>query len=119
MTTTTTTTIDDASAVETETAQSNTNAENPSTAALPSTREKPKFVHAITQRVVTLAIDEFKQPETIQKVKDHILAPLVKLIYAQIYPYLIVGAIVMLCALVMWVLMFLMFTMAFFKNGRV
>lgn len=81
-------------------------------------KEKPKFIHAITQKVVTLAIEEFKQPETIQQVKDHILAPLVKLIYAQIYPYLIVGAIVMLCALIMWVLMFLMFTMAFFKSGR-
>lgn len=85
--------------------------------AIPSSG-RTKFVHAVTQKLVALAIDELKQPETIRHIKDHILAPVVRLIYAQIYPYLIVAAIVVLCALVMWVLMFLMFTMAFFRGGK-
>jgi len=76
-----------------------------------------KVVQIVTQRLISIAIEELKQPETISKIKDHILAPLVRLIYAQIYPYLIVAAVVVLCALVMWVLMFLMFTMSYFRRS--
>ena len=74
------------------------------------------FVHAVTQRLVSLAIEELKQPDTIARINTHILRPLVRLIYAQLYPYLIVAAVVVLCALVMWVLMFLMFTVAYFRK---
>lgn len=45
-----------------------------------------------------------------------ILVPLVNMIYDQIYPYLVMAAVIALCALVMWVLMFLMFTVSYFRR---
>lgn len=70
------------------------------------------------QRLIGLAAAELRHPDTIASIKTNILGPLVRLIYAQIYPYLIVAAVVVLCALVMWVLMFLMFTVSYFRSSR-
>ena len=63
-----------------------------------------------------MAMDELNQEDTRYKIKHHVIAPLVKLIYTQMFPYLIVAAIVLLSGLVMWVLMFTMFTLSYFKK---
>ncbi len=73
-------------------------------------------VRSVTQKLVALAIDELNQADTRAKIKDHVISPLIKLIYSQMYPYLILAATVLLAGLVMWVLMFIMFTMSYFRK---
>lgn len=78
--------------------------------------DRRTVVRCITQRIVAMAIEELNQAETRVKIKDHVISPLIKLIYAQMFPYLIVAAIILLSALVMWVLMFTMFTLSYFRK---
>jgi len=73
-------------------------------------------VRQITQRMVGMAIDELRRDEMRMKIRDHIIAPLIKLIYCQMFPYIIVAAVVLLSGVVMWVLMFTMFALTFYKK---
>lgn len=98
---------------------------------------KNKTVRLLTQRIVESVIDELNreemktrvqeriivplihlvnQEETKKRVNDHIIGPLIKLMYSQMFPYLIVAAIILLSGLVMWVLMFTMFAMTYFRK---
>ena len=73
-------------------------------------------MRSVTQRLIALAIEELNQSDTRTKIKDHVISPLIKLIYSQMYPYLILAAIVLLAGLIMWVLMFTMFTLSYFRK---
>lgn len=88
-----------------------------STDTTTSTDHRREVVRSITQRVLAIAVDEMKRPDTKLKIQDHVIAPLIKMIYSQMYPYLIIAASVLLSGLVMWVLMFTMFTMSYFRKS--
>jgi hypothetical protein len=98
---------------------------------------KNKTIRLLTQRIVESVIDELNQEEmktrvqdhivaplihlmnqedTKRRVNDHVISPLIKLMYSQMFPYLIVAAIILLSGLVMWVLMFTMFAMTYFRK---
>jgi len=73
-------------------------------------------VRQITQRMVGMAIEELRRDEMRTKIRDHIISPLIKLIYCQMFPYIVVAAVVLLSGVVMWVLMFTMFALTFYKK---
>lgn len=70
----------------------------------------------VHDRVISPLIDIMNQEDTKRRVNDHIIGPLIRLMYTQMFPYLIVAAIVLLSGLVMWVLMFTMFTLTYFRK---
>ena len=88
----------------------------PFTNAYNSNNNGRLVVRSVTQRLIALAIEELNQSDTRTKIKDHVISPLIKLIYSQMYPYLILAAIVLLAGLIMWVLMFTMFTLSYFRK---
>ena len=70
----------------------------------------------VHERVISPLIDIMNQEDTKRRVNEHVIGPLIRLIYTQMFPYLIVAAIVLLSGLVMWVLMFTMFTLTYFRK---
>jgi hypothetical protein len=70
----------------------------------------------VKERVIAPLIDIMNQDDTKKRVNDHVIGPLIKLMYSQMFPYLIVAAIVLLSGLVMWVLMFTMFALTYFRK---
>lgn len=78
--------------------------------------ENPTMAKVITNRVIDLIVAEMNKEETQQKIKWHIIKPLIRLIYSQMSPYLVMAAIVVISGIVMWILMFTMFTLSFFRG---
>lgn len=98
---------------------------------------KNKTIRLLTQRIVESVIEELNrdemktrvqdhiisplialvnQEDTKRRVNDHIIGPFIKLMYSQMFPYLIVAAFVLLSGLIMWVLMFTMFALTYFRR---
>lgn len=98
---------------------------------------KSKTIRLLTQRIVESVIEELNrdemktrvqdhiisplialvnQEDTKRRVNDHIIGPFIKLMYSQMFPYLIVAAFVLLSGLIMWVLMFTMFALTYFRR---
>ncbi len=76
----------------------------PTAAAAPNTRGA---VRGIAHRVLALALDELSKEETQKSIRDRIVDPLIKMLHAQLMPYLL-----MLMAVVTAILLMTMTTLA-------
>jgi hypothetical protein len=73
------------------------------------------MVSALTSRVLDLVITEMHTQETQQRVKEHIVDPLIKMLYTQIFPYVLVISFVILIILFTSICTCAMFALLFFR----
>lgn len=71
-------------------------------------------VRALTQRLLELAVSELHQPHSQQRVKDSIIDPLIRMLYKEMFPYVMVVCAVMLVILLTSLSTCTMFAMFFF-----
>lgn len=84
--------------------------------AIISELNRDEMKRCVNDRVITPLIDIMNQENTKKRVNDHIIGPLIRLMYTQMFPYLIIAAIILLSGLIMWVLMFTMFALTYFRK---
>lgn len=69
------------------------------------------LVRTLTQRAIGIAVDELHKPETQQRIKTQIISPLTRLIYTQLFPYVLAAIVVVTLMLLMSILSFAMFAL--------
>ena len=77
---------------------------------------KQSLVKQITNKVLTLIADEINKSETQLLVKNKIIHPVINLIYAELYPYIIALIITILVILVLSILTFLCFVIFYLRK---
>jgi len=65
------------------------------------------IVKKITNKIIDKFIIEIKQPENMNKLKEHILNPLIKYTYQQLYPYFLISSILFILTFVLALLIFM------------
>lgn len=73
-------------------------------------------VRTLTHRIFQQVIDEMNKPDSQQRLKDHISDPLIRMLYTQMFPYVMVICAVMLIILLTSLCTCTMFAMFFFKS---
>lgn len=69
----------------------------------------------VKDHVISPLIDILNQEDTKRRINEHIVLPLIRLLYTQLFPYLVLAALVILCGMIMWILMFTMFTLSYMR----
>ena len=77
---------------------------------------KQSIVKQITNKVLTLIADEINKSETQLLVKNKIIHPVINLIYAELYPYIIALIITILVILVLSILTFMCFVIFYLRK---
>ena len=77
---------------------------------------KQSIVKQITNKVLTLIADEINKSETPLLVKNKIIHPVINLIYAELYPYIIALIITILVILVLSILTFMCFVIFYLRK---
>ena len=65
------------------------------------------IVKKITNKIIDKFIVEIKQPENMNKLKEHILNPLIKYTYQQLYPYFLISSILFILTFILALLIFM------------
>jgi len=74
------------------------------------------IIKQITNKVLTLIADEINKSETQLLVKNKIIHPVINLIYAELYPYIIALIITILVILVLSILTFMCFVIFYLRK---
>ena len=78
--------------------------------------KKPSMVRALTGRVLDLIITELHSVENQKRLKEHIIHPLIKMLYTQMFPYVLVMCSVILIILLTSLCTCTMFALFFFRS---
>lgn len=75
----------------------------------------------MTNRMITMAIDELRREETQLRIRSHLVDPLIKIMSRQMMPYVLVLFGLVSVILLTTLMTFAMFAMSFFgcRSGRV
>lgn len=71
-------------------------------------------IGTMTNRMITMAIDEMRRDETQQRIRSHLVDPLVKMMSQQMMPYVQVLFSLITAILLTTLMTFAMFAMSFF-----
>ena len=74
------------------------------------------MIKIITDRLLMLLVNEINKPETQKLIRQKILAPVITLLYNELYPYIIALVCVIMVLLVLSVLTFTGFLIYYLKN---
>lgn len=86
---------------------------------LPPSSPARDAIGAMTNRMLTMAVDELRKEETQQRVRLHLVDPLVKMMSQQMMPYVLVLFALVSAILLTTLLTFTMFAMSLFgRLGR-
>jgi len=75
--------------------------------------EKGVFIKLITNKLISLIASEVNKPELQVLVRQQIIIPLIRILYSELYPYLIALVMTILLILIMSILTLLL---AYFKR---
>lgn len=75
--------------------------------------EKGVFIKLITNKLISLIASEVNKPELQVLVRQQIIIPLIRILYSELYPYLIALMMTILLILIMSILTLLL---AYFKR---
>jgi hypothetical protein len=65
------------------------------------------LIKKLTNKIIEKIIVEMKEPENMDKIKQHVVDPLVKYTYRQLYPYFLVTTVLFLLTFILALLIFL------------
>ncbi len=75
-----------------------------------------KTINAITNKIVTMIANEVNKTETQITIKRKIILPVINMIYAELYPYIVVLIITILTILLLSSLTFCCFVLYYLRN---
>lgn len=61
----------------------------------------------LTNKVIDKFIDEVKKPENMNKIKEHLINPLITYTYKQLYPYFIITSVLFILTFILALLIFM------------
>ncbi len=77
---------------------------------------KKKAIDMVTNKIVVMIADEVNKVETQVMIKHKIIIPVINMIYAELYPYIVVLIITILTILLLSILTFCCFILYYFRN---
>lgn len=75
-------------------------------------------IGVVTNRMIEMAIDEMRRDETQLKIRSHLVEPLVKMMSAQMMPYVLVLFALITVIMLTTLMTFVMFVMSSFRIPR-
>lgn len=82
----------------------------------PNPTHNKNMIKIITDRLLLLLVDEVNKPDTQKLIRQKIIAPVITLLYNELYPYIIALACIIMVLLVLSVLTFTGFLIYYLKN---
>lgn len=78
--------------------------------------EKGNLAKNITARVIGLLATEVTRTETQLLIKKNVIVPVINMIYAELYPYIISLIVAMMLILILSLLTFICFVLYYFRK---
>lgn len=70
----------------------------------------------LTNRVLSMVVDEMKRDDTQKSIRDHVVDPLVKMLFTQLMPYLMLLVVVIAAILLMSMMTLTLSALFYFKR---
>ena len=75
-----------------------------------------ELARSITNKLMSLVVAEIQTAEMQKSIKDHIVQPVIHLLYKELYPYIISVSIVIVMILMFSIMTFVLFFLYHFKT---